>query len=434
MLLDFQFQNFRSFRESACLSLAASNYDKTLPDNVQIPELPGIKNRRFLRGAAIYGANASGKSNLIRALFEFQRLVRHSHTFEAGSGVDADPFRLDEESAEQPTIFQVRFVAEGIRYHYSVAYDRERFLEEELSAYPKGSKQLWFLRSWNPDEESYEYDNGESFPLRKQDTESTKENSLLLSTSANLLNHPKLGPVYAWFRDKLEVKNLAPDGVGLDGTETLRAIQAGSKSVTAFLKKADLGVTGLRVSKTKIDPNAIAHLPSKQREELAEREVLHVHLRHRGSQGNDYELDFDNESAGTIRFFELVGPWLSMINQGKVLVLDEIETSLHPLLVRELIRLVMNPKVNRSGAQLIVATHDPLLLDLSLLRRDQIWLTEKTGDGDSILYALNEYKNPPTNRESLVRGYLAGRYGGIPFIPEGLLEAETTPNQHEPHA
>lgn len=425
MLLDFQFQNFRSFRESACLSLAASNYDKTLPENVLTPELPGIKNRRFLRGAAIYGANASGKSNVIRALFEFQRLVRNSHTFEAGSGVSADPFRLDDESAEHPTIFQVRFVAEGVRYHYSIAYDRDRFLEEELSAFPRGKKQLWFLRSWDPKAKRYDHDPGESFPLRKQDIESTKENSLLLSTAANLLNHPKLGSVYGWFREKLEVRNLAPDGAGLDGTETISELQKGRKSVIAFLKKADLGVTGARLSKSKIDSNAIAHLPAKQREQLSEREVLHVHLSHRGKQGKEHELDFDNESAGTIRFFELVGPWLSMIEQGKVLALDEIETSLHPLLVRELIRLVMDPTVNRNGAQLIMATHDPLLLDLSLLRRDQILLTEKTSEGDSLVYALNEYKSPPTNRESLIRGYLAGRYGGIPFIPEGLMESET---------
>lgn len=425
MLLDFQFQNFRSFRDATCLSLNASNYDKSLAGNVLSPGLPGIKSQRFLRGAAIYGANASGKSNIMRALFEFQRLVRHSHAFEAGSGIVTDPFRLDDESPEQPTIFQLRFVADGVRYHYSIAYDRTRFLEEELSAFPKGSKQLWYLRSWDAENERYDHDAGESFPLRKQDIESTKENSLLLSTAANLLNHPKLGPVYAWFREKLDIRNLAPDGTGLDLSETIQELQKKGATVIDFLKKADLGVTGARLIKAKIDPNSITHLPPPAREQLSERDVFHLHLNHRGREGKNYELAFDDESAGTIRFFEMIGPWLRMIEQGKVLALDEIETSLHPLLVRELITLVMDPEVNRNGAQLILATHDPLLLDLSLLRRDQIWLTEKTSEGDSILYALNEYKNPPTNRESLVRGYLAGRYGGIPYIPEGLMKAET---------
>ena len=136
MLLEFQFHNYRSFRGSGSLNLAASNYVKELPGNLLEPVLPGIAKQKFLRGAAIYGANASGKSNVMRALFEFQRLVRNSHRFEAGSGIEASPFALDRESKTKPTAFSVRFVAEGIRYHYSIVYDRERFLEEELSAFP----------------------------------------------------------------------------------------------------------------------------------------------------------------------------------------------------------------------------------------------------------------------------------------------------------
>ena len=418
MLLEFQFHNFRSFRESGCLNLAASNYVKELPGNLLEPELPGIKNQKFIRGAAIYGANASGKSNVIRALFEFQRLVRNSHRFEAGSGIDANPFALDEVSAENPTAFEVRFVSEGIRYHYSVAYDRARFLEEELSAYPKSKQQLWFSRSWDPEKAAYDFEAGESFPLRKQDIESTKENSLLLSTAANLLNHPKLGPVYAWFRDKLDIRNLALDGFGLNVGDTIRKLQKTHQPVLDLLRRADLGISAVRLIKSSVHPNLIEQISPEKRDQ----EVYHIRLAHSGVEGSKHELDFDDESAGTIRFFELIGPWLAMIEEGKVLILDEIETSLHPLLVRELVRMVMNPEVNRNGAQLIVATHDPLLLDLTLLRRDQIWLTEKSAEGDSYLYALNEYEKPPTNRESLVRGYLSGRYGGIPFIPEGLME------------
>jgi hypothetical protein len=424
MLLEFKFHNFRSFRGSGSLNLAASNYVKELPGNLLEPALPGMKNQKFLRGAAIYGANASGKSNVIRALFEFQRLVRNSHRFEAGSGIEVNPFVLDEASMKTPTAFGVRFVAEGIRYHYSVAYDRERFLEEELSAFPKKKEQLWFSRSWDPEKRAYDYEAGESFSLRKQDIESTKENSLLLSTAANLLNHPKLGPVYAWFRDKLEVRNLGLNGTGLDPRDTIKILQSGQKGAFEWIKKADLGISGFRLQTGKIDPVMLDRLPPIQRDRLADQEVVHLKLLHSGGGGSEHELDLDDESSGTIRFFELVGPWLAMIEDGKTLVVDELETSLHPLLVRELVRLVMNPEINRNGAQLIVATHDPLLLDLTLLRRDQIWLTEKSAEGESYLYALSDYKKPPTNRESLVRGYLAGRYGGIPFIPEGLMEIQ----------
>lgn len=423
MLLDFRFHNFRSFRGSGFLSLAASNYVKELPENLLQPKLPGIKNQKFLRGAAIYGANASGKSNVIRALFEFQQLVRNSHRFEAGSGLEADAFALDGESKSKPTAFEIRFVSEGVRYQYAIAYDSERFLEEELTASPKSKPQLWFSRSWNPDKQEYEFEAGDSFPLRKQDIESTKENSLLLSTAANLLNHPKLGPVYAWFREKLEVVNLGVSGTGLTWRNTIRKLERGQTEVMNWIRKADLGISGYRMYIGKLPPNELKRLPLPQREDLADRDMLHLKLLHSGAGGNELELDLNEESSGTVRFLELVGPWLDMIEAGMTLVVDELETSLHPLLVRELVKVVMNPEINRNGAQLIIATHDPLLLDLTLLRRDQIWLTEKSAEGESYLYALNEYEKPPTNRESLVRGYLAGRYGGIPFIPSGLMES-----------
>jgi len=424
MLLDFQFHNFRSFRGSGSLNLAASNYVKELPGNLLEPELPGIKNQKFLRGAAIYGANASGKSNVIRALFEFQQLVRNSHRYETGSGIDANPFVLDKTSAQAPTAFEVRFVSEGIRFHYSIAYDKERFLEEVLSAYPKSKQQLWYSRSWNPEKRSYDYEAGESFPLRKQDIESTKENSLLLSTAVNLLNHPKLGLVYAWFRDVLEVRNLSANSGAFNANKTFSQIEDSKDAVVAFLRRADLGIVDVRLDRQPISDEVLEKIPQEHRADVVDKELVEVVFRHSGESGSTFELGPENQSAGTLRYFGLSGLWLDLIKRGGVLFIDELETSLHPLLVRELVRLVMNPEVNRNGAQLVVATHDPLLLDLTLLRRDQIWLTEKSAEGESYLYALSDYEKPPTNRESLVRGYLSGRYGGIPFIPEGLMEIQ----------
>jgi AAA15 family ATPase/GTPase len=155
---------------------------------------------------------------------------------------------------------------------------------------------------------------------------------------------------------------------------------------------------------------------------------------HSGEGGTGSFLTLDEESSGTKRYFDLIGPWLDLIENGQVLFLDELETSLHPLLTRELVRLVMDPEINTKNAQIIFATHDPLLLDTTLLRRDQIWLTEKTREGDSILYALNEYETPPSKRESLVRGYLSGRYGGIPYLPETLFAPSNSEKEQEVNA
>lgn len=432
MLLDFQVANYRTFRHPARLNLAASHYDSTtLPGNVITPRLPGITKDKFLRGAAIYGANASGKSNLIRAIFELQQLVRRSHAFELGGKLPFDPFLLDSSSAGQPTLYAIRFVAEGVRYHYHLAFNAERVLEESLSAFPKGKEQLWYQRQWDPEngKEIYSPEESAHFTIRKSDVESTKPNSLFLSTAANL-NHPALAAVYGWFRSTLNALNLGIDARHTNGNRTLEHFQTDPTRLLRLLRQADLGITDLRVERKPVPDFMLKKLPDELRS-MAQPELLTVEMLHFGESGHGRYLPLEDESSGTKRYFQLMGPWIDLIEKGQVLFLDELETSLHPLLTRELVRMVMDPELNTKNAQIIFATHDPLLLDTTLLRRDQIWLTEKTREGDSILYALNEYKDPPTKRESLVRGYLAGRYGGIPYLPESLLAPESLTAREE---
>jgi len=431
MLLDLKVGNYRSFRDPVTFSLAASNYDaNSLPGNIMTPKLAGITKQKFLRGAAIYGANASGKSNLIRALFELQVLVRTSHQFEDGGGIPFDPFLLNHGSREEPTLYAIRFVSEGVRYHYTLAFTNKRVLEESLSAHPKGKPQLWYHRIWDDEDEIYHYTplESEHFNLRKTDVESTKKNSLFLSTATSL-NHPKLKPVYAWFRDKLSVMNLGIDGSHIGPSATVAHFERNPRKILNFLRRADLGITDVAVEKKPIPQKILDQLSRSNPTQNLEPEYVHITMDHSGEDGQLYRIPMEEESSGTSRFFQLIGPWLELIEQGKVLFLDELETSLHPLLTRELIRIVMDPELNKNKAQIIFATHDPLLLDTTLLRRDQIWLTEKTREGDSILYALNEYETPPSKRESLVRGYLSGRYGGIPYIPESLLSQELEPSE-----
>lgn len=422
MLLDFQVSNYRSFREPATLSLAASNYDKTLPGNVISPNLPGLKNQSFLRGAAIYGPNASGKSNLVLSLWQLQNLVRTSHTFESGEPLDQEPFRFEAESASSATCYELRFVMHGVRYHFRLAFNTARVLEEHLSAYPHGKEQVWYERNWDEETRDYHYYSPEtdSFSIRKAEQEATKPNSLFLSVATNLFDHPKLGKPYSWFRDSLKILNPSFMNGMISKTATLERLSRDPGPALAMLRDADLGIVDVGVRKEALPPNAIDYFPKNVREKFADGMVDQVYMAHKGHDGKEYSLEFEKESAGTQRYFKLIGPWLLLIESGGVLFVDEIEASLHPLLTRKLVETVMNPEINTKNAQIIFTTHDPTLLDLSLLRRDQIWLVEKSRQNDSILYPVTEYKM--TTREDIAKGYLSGKYGAVPFLPVSLIQ------------
>ena len=146
---------------------------------------------------------------------------------------------------------------------------------------------------------------------------------------------------------------------------------------------------------------------------------LEPQFTHRGPNAAEIPLPWASESAGTQRFFSLAGPWLDILSKGSTVCIDELETSMHPLMVRELLRLFFSANENPKGAQILFTTHNPLLLDATLLRRDQVWFTDKEENGETHLYPLTDYS--PRKGESLVRGYLSGRYGAVPFVPTGLM-------------
>jgi AAA15 family ATPase/GTPase len=195
------------------------------------------------------------------------------------------------------------------------------------------------------------------------------------------------------------------------------------KIVTELLKDADLGIHGVEVKKITADD---IELPKELSDEdrkrflqyLKEEQPLHVAMLHRTVKtGKTIRLPLQEESDGTQRFFQLLGPWLETVALGFTVFIDELEVSLHPLLTRELIKFIQNPKINKSGAQLIFTTHDTTLLDPELLRRDQIWFTEKDKSGATNLYSMSDYKERrPRKGEAMQKGYLSGRYGAIPIL------------------
>jgi len=193
--------------------------------------------------------------------------------------------------------------------------------------------------------------------------------------------------------------------------------------LTRLLQHADLGILSAKASERQLTHSDLPDdMPDEIVKQLIDKKHLKISLGHRGSEGKEYALEWEDESSGTQKFFALVGPWLDILENGYIAGLDEIESSMHPLMVQALLKLVFSDKTNSQGAQLIFTTHNPLLLDTGLIRRDQVWFADKCDEGCTYLYPLTDYK--PRKKESLVRGYMAGRYGAVPFIPSGLLGEE----------
>jgi AAA15 family ATPase/GTPase len=423
MLIEFRVQNFRSFRDEAVLNWVASNYDRSLPDNLLKLDTPGFKNAQGVKAAAIYGANASGKSNLIGALAFMKMFVEHSFTrLQPGQPTGCSPFRLDSQSANKPSTFEVTFIQAGVRFLYRFSLTTECVVEEVLVAYPKGKPQVWFERTrtpsgtqWSEATANFQYD-----PRMR---EMTRDNALFLSTGAQL-NHPGLLSVYHWFQQTLRFLPLDVDRAVFpaftNGLAKSRPALFGK--AMDLVRHADFGVAGVEVQEKplsleevrgQLPPIVFAQLEANGNLEQAV--TTTVRLQH-SAEGGLVPIDFSEESAGTRRFYAVSGPWLDVLENGYILCVDELENSLHPSLVKTLLRLFFNPKTNPKGAQLLFTTHNATLLNSNLLRRDQIWFTEKGKAGDSRLYPLTEYK--PRSDESLEKGYLAGRYGGVPILPD----------------
>jgi AAA15 family ATPase/GTPase len=428
MILQFSVSNFRSFRGLQTLNLTASNADKSLPGNLITPNLPGLKGRKWLKGAALYGPNASGKSTFIAALETLAKLVGTSaSTTDATEPIRLiDPFALAPDQPQSPTAFRLVLVSANVRYEYRLAATRERIWHESLRAFPEGKEQLWYSRDWQPSSDTYQWtpENPSGFKRDKGREKYTLSNNLYLS-KAVALGDTQLEPLFRWFKDHLVCIDLSARSPVIASSFTAEQLERNSSlapSILTLLRHADLGITGAKVEREKPNPELLANLrrllPEDMHDGLTDLHVHKIELSHSGLGQTSLPLAWETESAGTHRLFVLAGPWLDILNRGHTVCIDELDTSMHPLMVHALLRLVFSES-NTSGAQILFTTHNPLLLDPTLMRRDQIWFTDKTEQGESHLYPLTNYK--PRRGESLTRGYLSGRYGAIPFIPGGLL-------------
>lgn len=416
MLVEFSVANFRSIRERQTLSMVAASGREHREHNAFDPAAPATPD--LLRSAVVYGANAAGKSNFIAALSFVQELVLDSaKKGQKGDAISVVPFLMDHDSANKPSEFELIFVQDGVRYQYGFSVTRQRVESEWLVAYPKGKPQSWFARKAGSDDWNF----GSNFRgRRKVWQETTRDNALFLSTAVQL-NAEQLNPVFDWFRSRLKIiahyARVAPD-FSVEQCESETSLR---KQILDFLRMADLGIGDIRIERLKFDATMLPEdMPETLRQqllkEMADKEFADVRFAHRAAGGADVLLDMEDESGGTQKLFALAGPWLDVLANGWVLFIDELDTSLHPLLMRHLIGLFHDSEINKKNAQLMFSTHDTTILDAQVFRRDQVWFVEKDRDLASHLYPLSDFS--PRKGENYARGYLQGRYGALPFVGE----------------
>jgi hypothetical protein len=329
--------------------------------------------------------------------------------------IPTQPFQLDQASARRPSLFEVDVLLRGVRYTYGFRLDGSKVREEWLYAFPRNRRTLFFKRDA---EASSPFTFGRALSGKNRSIqELTRPNSLFLSVAAQN-NHKALLPLYNWFERLSVIYN--PKGLLVELTANLCGDEGTKAMVTRMLSAADLGVTDVHFRKEPfnekvgkfIDAWSDAVVGAPVPDHL--RNLTRISVLHKGDGGRSIALPMEQESDGTFAFFSLLGPILAARANGSVLCVDELDASLHPLLAAQIVRLFNDPKTNPRNAQLIFTTQDTNLLDTGLLRRDQVWFTEKDGEGRSHLYPLTDYK--PRKNENLERGYLQGRYGAVPFL------------------
>ncbi len=439
MLIEFSVGNFGPFKEKATLSLIAAKIrskDKQIDEDhvIQIDDDLGL-----LRSAAVYGANASGKSKLVAAAAFMRRWVRESF---ASSPTDAnipvEPFRLSTETENQPSFFEIVFLLEKQQYRYGFVADRARIHSEWLYAIPAVHEIKLFER------EDQQIIPNASQPLAKEfraiekmlkkinPEHPLRPNTLFLSVAAQN-NGPTAQKVFKWFSQMRFMSGLSDYGFR---NFTLEMFENPSQKaqIIELVHALDVDIEDILVRR-KTKEETLAEIPEEIRGVLSQiatgaaYEITTQHYK-RNAQGEivRYEtLDMDiHESAGTQKLFFMVGPIIDTLSRGRVLWVDEMEARLHPKMTDAIVNLFNSPATNPHNAQLIFTTHDTNLLNVRKMRRDQIWFIEKDRMAASLLYSLVEFKIR-NDDASLEQDYIDGRYGAIPHLGElhAAYEVET---------
>ena len=414
VLVAFKARNIRCYRDQAVLSLEATRVANS--DIVRNVKTASSTPARVLPSAGVFGANGSGKSALLWAMRDMQVLVANSfRRGSRGTGLPRRSFMLGSQEDGATSAFEVELILNGVFWQYGFEFDDERVLHEFAYHYPRGRQALVFERL----DDNIVF--GASFRTTGRALKTLlRENSLLLSAfGATTDEHA--GPLYAWWRRNLKIATAGNRWSRAAYTAHLANERGFRSGVLGLLHAADETAVDLKI--VDLDADTVERLRQITRilggDNASDEDVLlegELQLVHRGSE-RTVAFDPEDESQGTQVWIGLVGPVLEALADGSVLLVDEIDTSLHPHLVTRLVDLFQDPESNPKCAQLVFNAHDTNILgnlENHALGRDQVWFTEKDEVGASRLYSLSEFR--PRRDESIKRGYLSGRYGGVPEL------------------
>lgn len=415
MLLEFTVENYRSIYEKKTLTLEA---DKALKECMS--NLISQNKYTILRTIALYGANSSGKSNLISAMYTMAKCVLSSVRLNDNDELAYDPFLLLKNNT-RPTMFEIIFLKDDFCYRYGFKYNLERIVEEWLfcRTSPRSKEQILFVRN----EEGICIDE-KNFSEGVNCEEKTNDNRLFLSLCQQL-GGTISRKIISWFQSDFKVIS------GLNNQQYrgyskifFHKKADASDEALNFFQKLKLGFNGIYTHEEESDipifisPEVKAFIQKGQKIEL---DSVHNIYSEKGKIVGRTNFSFeDRESSGTNKLFDLSGPIFETLYNGSVLVIDELDAKMHPVISQYIIALFNNPETNPHNAQLIFTTHDTHLLSQKILRRDQIWFTEKDAKERTDLYSLSDIVLPdgtkPRNDANYEKNYIAGRYGAIPYI------------------
>ncbi len=420
MLIQFSIKNFMSFKEKVIFSMEAGTGDENIENIINYKDI----NERLLKTTAIYGANAAGKTNLIKAFAAAIIMIRRSNMRQPGEKLmEMEPFAFDEKTKAEPCEFEFIFIQNNKKYVYGFSADKDKVYTEYLYQYLSAKSTTIFERNNINKYKFLQSDEGKLNAIKDKNT----DNKLFLAT-ATTWNYEKTKAPYLWFAEKIDTYNgglnfsdFAIDAYSKDENKELK------KFTLKLLEEADIIIKdfNVEIEEKDVDNNILSLLknlnaplpiiPQKQRD--VKIRMVHEIIDENGKI-EDYDLNFGNESSGTQILFSFAPILKNVFEKGKILVIDEIERSLHPRLVEMIIKFFHNPKINIGNAQLIFNTHDTNLLSLNIFRRDQIWFAEKDPKkGATDLYPLDDFS--VRKAENIQKGYLNGRYGAVPFVANG---------------
>lgn len=414
MLIEFSITNYKSIVEKQTFSMMASKLTD-LKENVFTLSEPNVID--LLKTAAMYGANASGKSNFIEAMHTVCEIVVESASgYKESDLLPINQYKLDEELLSSPSEFEVTFIADGVRYQFGFAATKEKITSEWLFSFPYGRARMLYQREWHSDDNVYNTHFGQELKGDKSVwTRSTRSNALFLSTAV-LLNSEQLLPVYRWFERKVKFSSSRGWGVSFTAESCLNGKK---ERILKALQNADTGIDNIEVEKTKFDLNDLpSDMPNELKtffsKEVEGKETIEVMTYRKNKKGDLVKFNLSEESDGTTKLFGFLGPWIHSLSNGNILFIDELHNSLHPKMVEYLVKLFNSPLTNPFNAQLIFTTHETSILKQNVFRRDQIWFSEKFNNETSI-YPLTDFV-VRKGTEDLEASYLAGKFGALPFI------------------